>query len=317
MKLSDLYTRAVKRGLAVDPRTKEQIRAYLSSRKKEFGKLRGVERSNFDTESLRHPFADTRILHGDPDTEITSMMVGIDADIGELLIADAMNKRGERVDLVVSHHPSGRALAGLHQVMSVQLDILEGLGIARKIGEELLKERMSEVERRILPSNLTRTTDAARLLDVPFMCIHTPADNHVVRYLEGLFKKERPGKIADLLTLLTKIPEYSDAIRHGAGPRLLTGDKKNKPGRIFVDMTGGTEGPKNIFARLSQAGVGTMVVMHLSEEHFKSVKPEHINVIIAGHIASDNLGLNLLLDSVLRNEDVAVIPCSGFVRVKR
>ena len=57
--------------------------------------------------------------------------------------------------------------------------------------------------------------------------------------------------------------------------------------------------------------------MHLSEEHFKHAKGEHINVIIAGHIASDALGLNLLLDSVEAREKLRIIPCSGFVRIKR
>jgi len=82
-------------------------------------------------------------------------------------------------------------------------------------------------------------------------------------------------------------------------------------------MTGGTEGPKKIFPRLSQAGVGTIVAMHLSEEHYKHAKGEHINVVIAGHIASDNLGLNLLLDEIEKKEKLNIIQCSGFVRVRR
>ena len=82
-------------------------------------------------------------------------------------------------------------------------------------------------------------------------------------------------------------------------------------------MTGGTEGPKRIFPRLSQAGVGTIVAMHLSEEHFKHAKTELINVVIAGHIASDTLGLNLLLDKLMKKENMRIIPCSGFVRIRR
>lgn len=42
-----------------------------------------------------------------------------------------------------------------------------------------------------------------------------------------------------------------------------------------------------------------------------------MNVVIAGHIASDNLGLNLLLDQILEGEDIKVLECSGFIRVKR
>ena len=82
-------------------------------------------------------------------------------------------------------------------------------------------------------------------------------------------------------------------------------------------MTGGTEGPRKVFARLSQAGIGTIVAMHLSEDHFKHAKDEHINVVIAGHIASDTLGLNLLFDQLEAKQKMKFIECSGFVRVKR
>ena len=45
-------------------------------------------------------------------------------------------------------------------------------------------------------------------------------------------------------------------------------------------------------------------------------KEERLNVVIAGHIASDTLGMNLLLDSALRGK-VDIIDCSGFTRVAR
>ena len=82
-------------------------------------------------------------------------------------------------------------------------------------------------------------------------------------------------------------------------------------------MTGGTEGPKKIYPRLSQAGVGTIVGMHMSEDHFRYAKDEHINVVIAGHIASDTLGMNLLLDEIEKAGRLNIISCSGFVRIKR
>ena len=78
-------------------------------------------------------------------------------------------------------------------------------------------------------------------------------------------------------------------------------------------MTGGTEGSKDIFQSLTTSGVNTIVAMHLSEEHRKEAEKNHLNVIIAGHIASDNLGLNLLFDSIL-DDGIDVLECSGFKR---
>ena len=42
----------------------------------------------------------------------------------------------------------------------------------------------------------------------------------------------------------------------------------------------------------------------------------HLNVIVAGHMSSDSLGLNLFLDN-LEKKGVAIVPRSGFNRVSR
>ena len=87
----------------------------------------------------------------------------------------------------------------------------------------------------------------------------------------------------------------------------------------MLQMTGGTEGSKELCASLETAGVSTLVSMHLTEGHLKAAKDHHLNVVIAGHIASDNLGVNLLLDGIekLSSENLDVIEASGFVRVSR
>jgi hypothetical protein len=318
MKLADIYDFVVKKGLEKDPRTPQEIREELSAARKEFGKLKGVDRASYDKERLKHPYADTRILYGDPATDVRTMMVGIDMEVGEILTAERLRERGEKVDLVMAHHPEGAAWSRFYDVMHMQVAVLNKFGIPKAVGRDLMKERIEEVQRAVSPSNHFRSVDVARLLDVPFMCVHTPADNHVASYLQRLFDKKRPKRLSNVLAILKAIPEYADGLKKNAGPRILIGEPNKTAGRVFVDMTGGTEGSKKIFARLSQAGVGTIVVMHFSEEHFKRAKGEHINIIIAGHIASDALGLNLLLDSLEKKEKgLCMIPCSGFARIKR
>ena len=317
MKLKEIYSFVVKRGIEKDPRSKGQIKDLLAGSKKEFRKLKGIDARCYDKERFINPYADTRMLNGDPDCDIGSIMVGIDMEGPELLLADRLNEKGKYVDLVMAHHPEGRAYANFYDVMRLQADGFAKLGVPIEIGKELIKERMSEVARAVSGANHMRSVDIARLLDIPYMCVHTPADNHVTSYLQGIFDKRKPKAINDALNILKAIPEYTDALKKHAGPNILIGEGKKKCGKVFVDMTGGTEGPKRIFSRLSQAGVGTIVAMHLSEEHFKQAKAEFINVIIAGHIASDTLGLNLLLDSLEKKGKMKIIPCSGFVRVRR
>lgn len=315
MKLARLYKLVVKYGIEQDPRG-AGIREYFRAKKKEYRKLKGIERQAFDKESLKSPFADTRILYGKPALEVNKILVGVDIEAAEILLADKLRER-QGLDLVISHHPEGIAYAALAEVMGVQSFILEKLGLRKEIADDFLKERMQEVARKISPANHARPVDTARLLDIPLMSCHTPADNFVAKYLQTIIDKNKPKKVNDILSILYRIPEYKEALFNKAGPKLILGKPENKAGKVFVDMTGGTEGPKELFARLSQAGVATLVCMHLSEEHFSRAKPEHINVIIAGHIASDNLGLNLILDKIESQEKLEITCCSGFIRKHR
>jgi len=81
-------------------------------------------------------------------------------------------------------------------------------------------------------------------------------------------------------------------------------------------MTGGTNGAKEMFIELSRAGVGTVIGMHMREEHRKLAEEHHLNVVIAGHISSDSVGMNLMLDAI-EQKGVEVIPVGGLIRVKR
>ncbi|MDO8525740.1 MAG: NGG1p interacting factor NIF3 [Candidatus Omnitrophota bacterium] len=318
MKIRDIYKLSVKNGIEKDPRKKIEIKDALDNARKDYRKLKGVDKRAFDTERLTNPYSDTRILCGDPDKDVKTVIVGIDMEGPELLLADRLNESGRSpIGLVMAHHPEGLAWAKLYDVMALQANVLHKFGIPSDIGKAMLKERTEEVSRALAPANHFRSVDIARLLKMPFICVHTPADNHVFDYLQKLFDKAKPKKLSQVTALLKRIPEYADGLKKGAGPKILIGDPDKPAGRIFVDMTGGTEGSKRVYARLSQAGVGTIVAMHLSEEHFKHAKDEHINIVIAGHIASDTLGLNLLLDEIEKSGELNIIPCSGFVRIRR
>jgi hypothetical protein len=317
VKLSDIYTRAIEAGIENDPRGQRIVLQELDTRKKTFQEIKTEQKEFFDLESLQNPYADSRILNGTGDEEINSILIGIDMDVGEILLADNLRGKGTSIDLLLSHHPSGSALANLYDVMQMQTDILNIFGVPINIAEALMDERIKEIERKLMPANHTRAVDAARLLKIPFMCLHTPADNMVATYLQKLFDEKKPYILSDILDILHDIPEYHSAKRDGMGPKIFLGSKDRKAGKIFVDVTGGTEGAKDIFQSLTTKGVNTIVGMHMSEEHRKEAEKSHMNVIIAGHISSDTLGLNLLLDEISRDNSLTIIECSGFKRFSR
>ncbi|HEY4706263.1 MAG TPA: NGG1p interacting factor NIF3, partial [Thermodesulfobacteriota bacterium] len=310
------YERAIKRGMVLDPRGAEEAGRELESAKKEYDDLKERDRKWFDRERFRNPYSDSRILFGDPEKEIKRALVGIDMEVGEIVLADRLRDRGKGVDLIIAHHPEGSAMANLYEVMDMQSGILLKYGVPINVAESIMDERIREVERRLMPANHTRAVDAARLLDIPLMCLHTPADNAVADYLQRLFDESRPRLVSDIVKILKDIPEYVSSMGEVfMQPKAVVGSEKRSAGKIFVDMTGGTGGSKLAFERLAISGVGTIVGMHISEDHRKEASKHHINVVIAGHIASDSLGLNLLLDNIL--DGVEVIETSGFRRVAR
>jgi hypothetical protein len=317
MKLSQLYKKAVSVGIENDPRGKDAVTKELERRKKDYEDLKPKEKESFDAETLENPYPDSRILHGSGDEEVKTVLAGIDIEVGEILLAENLRSKNRPIDLVISHHPEGSAYANLYSVMYMQADILNRFGVPINIAEGLMEGRIKEVERKLMPVNHTRSVDAARLLNIPFICLHTPADNMVASYLQRQFDDKKPYTVDEVIEMLREIPEYKEAEKNNAGPKILLGSKNRRAGKIFVDMTGGTEGSKNIFQSLSLSGINTIVAMHLGEEHRKEAEKNHVNVVIAGHIASDNLGLNLLFDRITENDNIEMLECSGFRRINR
>lgn len=317
MKLKDIYSLAVTMGIASDPRGKEGVAKLLARRKKAYDELPKSKKEEYDIEDLTNPYTDSRIFLGDPEMEVDSIMAGIDINAAEVLLADRLNQKGESIDLLLTHHPEGASLASLHEVMDVQADIWAKYGVPINIAEGVMHDRIREVQRRFSPVNHAEAIDAARLLGLAFMGMHTITDNLVHEYMEQLFEKTKPETVGDVLDVLKKEPEYKEAMKGKAGPMIFAGDAHNRAGKVApIEFTGGTEPSPIVYEKLAMAGVGTVVGMHAAEEHRKEAMKYHINLVIAGHMSSDSLGMNLLLDA-FEKKGVKILPCSGLIRIKR
>lgn len=316
MKIGEIYQLAVKMGMESDPRGLEAVQKLLAREKEKYEELKEEEKKEYDLERLSNPYDDTRILAGDPEKEVHRVLAGIDMEVGEVLLAERLGEKGQPVDLIISHHPEGKAMAALYQVMHLQEDILARFGVPINIAEGIMASRIAEVKRGLMPLNHNRAVDAARLLGLAFMCTHTVTDNLVASFLQRLVDEQKPETLGDIIKLLKEQPEYREAVKYHAGPTIVVGSKERRAGKIMVDMTGGTSGSEDAYAKLAQAGVGTLLVMHINEKHRKEAEKNHINVIVAGHMASDSLGMNLFLDE-LEARGVEVIPCAGLLRFSR
>lgn len=317
MKLRELYQFVIEQGIAKDPRGAEAVRQTLADERARYERLSAEEKECFDVETLTNPYTDSRILNGTGDEEVGSAVVGIDVETPELLVADTLRSRGKKIDLAITHHPEGKAYATFYEMIGMQAEIAHKLGVPINVAESMTDSRLKQVGRSVMGANHYRSVDAAALLGLPFISTHTVADNQVATYLQELFDSKQPRFVGDVLALLKEIPEYREAAKSGAGPEIISGGKDSRAGKVFVDMTGGTEGSKEILEKLADSGVGTIVGMHMSEEHYKNAEKHHLRVVIAGHISSDNLGMNLLLDAAEKKfGPLAITPCSGFRRFK-
>lgn len=312
MNLQQIYKLAIEMGIKSDFRSKSHIEKELKRAKEKYNKLSKEEKEVFDSEKLSNPYADTRIGFDNGEKNIKKIMAGIDIDTAEIMLAEELD-----IYAVISHHPIGMGLAGLDDVMHLQADVLAEYGVPINIAEKLTKVKISEVSRGVSAENHYKAVDAAKLLNISLINVHTPADNLVANFVDKKLKKDKPEYVGDIIKSLLEIPEYKEAAKKGFGPVIFSGSEDNRAGKVaLTEITGGTSGSKDIYEKLSQAGVGTVVGMHMNEESRKEAEKYHINVVIAGHISSDSLGMNLFLDE-LEKKGIEIIPCSGLIRIKR
>jgi putative NIF3 family GTP cyclohydrolase 1 type 2 len=319
MNIQEIYKLAIELGIKNDFRPKVQMEKHLRRIKDKYENLSEGEKEIFDEERLVNPYIDSRVHFDAGMKSIKRVLAGIDIDSAELMIATYRNNHDpkNRVDAVIAHHPIGKALADLSDVMHLQADVLALYGVPINIAESLMKIRISEVARGVNPSNHFKVVDSAKALNMSLMNVHTPADNMVANFVEAKLKKDKPEYVSDILKSLLEIPEYKEAARRGSGPVLFVGSPDNRAGKIaLTEITGGTEGSIGMYEKMSQAGIGTIIGMHMSEDHRKEAEKAHLNVVIAGHISSDSIGMNLFLDE-LEKQGIEVVTCSGIIRVSR
>lgn len=319
MTTKEIYDLAIKYGIKNDPRGKKEIAEILKRNKEEYEELPEKKQAEYDIEKFENPYSDSRFLYGDKNKKVKRVLVGIDIDVEEVLLAKELERAGKAVDLIIAHHPEGKALARLHEVMDIQVEVLKKAGVPENIGEGILREQMESVWKDIAPINHYKSVMAAELLGIPMINIHTPADNSVWKFIDKYIADKTPKTVEEIVDVLKDIPEYREAVKLNAGPTVFVGNEKARAGKIVVSgMTGGTNGrgSEKVYERMSHYGIGTEIAMHVRSEDREEARKHYINVVIAGHMASDSLGLNLIMDE-LEKKEIEIIPCSGYIRYSR
>ena len=205
-------------------------------------------------------------------------------------------------------------MLNLHQVMDNQIDRMVKAGVPINKAQKALAKRKEEVDRAAHVGNYDRALSAAKLLGMPFMAIHSPADllaeKTVQEHLDVNLALEKCAKLKDVLTILNKLSEYKNTL---AKPIIRVGSEESYAGKVFVTMAGGTGGGEEVANAYFEAGVGTLIVMHMPDQVIEAVKKQNIgNVIVAGHMASDSIGINAVIRALEAN-GLEIFRASGVI----
>ncbi|WP_297247667.1 hypothetical protein [uncultured Brachyspira sp.] len=319
LKINDFYMAAIDCAIDVDPRGRETVEKELNNIKKSYDKLDDKKKEYFDKDTLFNPYSDTRILNIAEDKDVKKILCGIDMQTSELLLADRLNEKNYNIDLVITHHPNGYGFVNFYDVISMQSDKNALHNVAINVSEGLTNKRLNEVSRSVYSSNHYRDVDAAKLLKLNYMCMHTVADNFVESFLTENIKKENPYTLSDIIDFLYTIDEYKISAKRFNPPKIFNGSNKSKVGKFIVDMTGGASFDVGMIEALSKAGVSTIVMMNISDRLLDECKKYYMNIVCAGHISSDSLGINLLFKAIKEKskEDFEIIPASGYIFVEK
>lgn len=316
MNIRQLFDFSVKFAIAADPRGPKGVQKYLERLKKAYEKMAPEDKNYFELELLTNPYGDSFIHVDDGKTTVKRVLAGIDINPAEILLASQLNERGKKIDLAVSHHPEGKGLAYLPEVMRMNTDIYEASGVPIHLAEKITEERLLEVDKGVHHMNFNQAIDVARLLGINFMSTHTVTDNLVNKFVKEYLEKAKPETVGDIVDALLELPEYQEARKYGAGPKIVGGSRNHRVGKYIVEMTGGTTPSSKVYQELSRFGISTVVGMHMQKDSMKQANELQLNVIMAGHMSSDSLGMNLLLDEY-EKQGIDVIPCGGLIRVSR
>ena len=202
MKIQEIFELATQVGIDHDPRGRKKIEKILAKIASDYKEMSKKKKEDFDIEKLTNPYSDSGIHYSDEKREVKRVLVGIDITSAEVLLAKELERQGKKIDLIIAHHPEGKALTNIHEVMDIQIEVLEQAGVPANVSEKILEDRLRQVFQALAPINHYQAIDTAKILDIQMMNIHTPADNCVWKFVDEFISKKKPENVGEIVEVL-------------------------------------------------------------------------------------------------------------------
>ena len=221
---------------------------------------------------------------------IRRVLVAIDVGVAELLLA-----RNLDCDAVIAHHPAGgRARLDGYKVFLRHIGQLKTAGVPEQIARQAVQPKLRVLELQHHPDNYDQTPSAAKKLGLPLVSVHSPCDEIGRKMIQNALKGlDEDSTVKDVVSRIARFPEFRKAI---SKIEIRLGSQGRKAGKIAVSHAAYTNGGYEIAKTYFQNGIGTLSYIHIAEPDLTRLANEASgNLIVLGHIASDWLGINVLL----------------------
>jgi hypothetical protein len=240
---------------------------------------------------------------------IRKVLFCIDTGTPELLVAKQLG-----YDAVIAHHPpGGTAAINFFHVFKRHEQQMVAAGIPQQEAEKAVRKKLQDLEVEAHTRNYAHAIDAAKLLKMPYMNIHTPLDEIGRRVMSEHVKHgiDKNSTVQDVVNALKKLAEFRNAITE---IKIRLGKADNLAGKVVVSHGAGTNGGYEIAKTYFKHDIGTVIYIHVGLGDLERLKADGIgNLIITGHIASDSVGINPFIKELEKRgisvTTIGVVPC--------
>ena len=244
-----------------------------------------------------------------PGDSLRRVLFGIDIGPAELLIARELGCDG-----VIAHHPAGgSATLRFPEVLTRHVELMVEHGVPRDAAREAIKPLVFRSILRAQAANYDHAPSFARLLRMPFLNIHLPLDEIGRRLMVEAIERHlgqlgREPLVQDVIDALLTLPEFAEAPTRIMVP---VGAVDRPAGKVAVVHGAGTNGGAAVAKAYFSHGVSTVVYIHIAPEEVERLRAETDgNLIVAGHIAADLVGINRYV-AELESRGLEVVRASG------
>jgi hypothetical protein len=244
-----------------------------------------------------------------PGTRLTHILMGIDVGAGELFMARQLGYQA-----VIAHHPAGFA-GPFWEVYRLHVAQMRAAGVPEDVAEAAVSARVAQLQAASSRENYDHVPSVARLLEMPFLNIHSPLDEVGRRIMQetvdALLARKPDAMLADVRDALLHLPEYA-AARTAMQPALGAWDAP--AGKVVVSHGAYTNGGYPVARAYFTHGVDTVCCIHFPLEDAQRLAAEGVrgNLLVMGHIAGDSVGINPCV-ARLRAEGLEVTTFSGII----